>query len=85
MVVFYRKTIDYYRLSAKPLNKTFSISENSGYRLSAILHKLDVGRIMKSILLRQELLDNPEFISVMQSYGTYLKMENRITDFQIFN
>ncbi|UQD57353.1 sigma-70 family RNA polymerase sigma factor [Flavobacterium sp. K5-23] len=64
------KVIDYYRLSARTTKQNFSISENSGYELSeAIFTKIgcwenyDINPIWDQEV---ELLDNPEFNSVMQ-------------------
>jgi RNA polymerase sigma-70 factor (ECF subfamily) len=61
--------IDYYRLSARTTKKNFSLTENSGYELSdGLLIVMDAGKIMISAVWdqEQELLDNPDFNTVME-------------------
>jgi RNA polymerase sigma-70 factor (ECF subfamily) len=64
------KVIDYYRLSAKTTKQTFSITEDSGYELTDGL--FNKGGCWKNEELNlvwnqeEELLDNPEFNTIMQ-------------------
>ena len=65
------KVIDYYRLSARTTKKNFSLTENSGYELSDGL--FNTYGCWKSNDINaawdhdQELLDNPEFNSIMEN------------------
>jgi RNA polymerase sigma-70 factor (ECF subfamily) len=65
------KVIDYYRLSARTTKKNFSLTENSGYELSDGLFNSygcwksnDINAAWDQ---DQELLDNPEFNSIMEN------------------
>ena len=65
------KVIDYYRLSARTTNKNFSLTENSGYELSDGLFNTygcwksnDINAAWDQ---DQELLDNPEFNSIIEN------------------
>jgi RNA polymerase sigma-70 factor (TIGR02943 family) len=65
------KVIDYYRLSARTTKKNFSLTENSGYELSDGLFNTygcwksnDINAAWDQ---DQELLDNPEFNSIMEN------------------
>ncbi|WP_339919879.1 sigma-70 family RNA polymerase sigma factor [uncultured Flavobacterium sp.] len=64
------KVIDYYRLSARTTKKNFSLTENSGYELSDGLFNNygcwknnDINAVWDQ---EQELLDNPDFNTVME-------------------
>ena len=64
------KVIDYYRLSARTTKKNFSLTENSGYELSDGLFNSygcwknnDINSVWDQ---EQELLDNPDFNTVME-------------------
>jgi RNA polymerase sigma-70 factor (TIGR02943 family) len=64
------KVIDYYRLSAKTTKKTFSITENSGYELSDGMFNeagnwkdTEINTVWNEEV---ELLDNPEFNTIMK-------------------
>lgn len=65
------KVIDYYRLSARTTKKNFNLTENSGYELSDGLFNSygcwksnDINAAWDQ---DQELLDNPEFNSIMEN------------------
>lgn len=64
------KIIDYYRKSNKTTKQTFSISENNGYEISdAIFNQLGCWNDFNINPLweqDEELLDNPEFNSLME-------------------
>ncbi|OAB25291.1 RNA polymerase sigma-70 factor, ECF subfamily [Flavobacterium fryxellicola] len=65
------KVIDYYRLSARTTKKNFSLTENSGYELSDGLFNTHgcwkTNDINAAWDQDQELLDNPEFNSIMEN------------------
>lgn len=65
------KVIDYYRLSARTTKKNFSLTENSGYELSDGLFNTygcwKSNEINAAWDQDQELLDNPEFNSIMEN------------------
>ena len=65
------KVIDYYRLTARTTKKNFSLTENSGYEISdGLFNKYgcwktnDINAVWEQ---EEELLDNPDFNSVMEA------------------
>ncbi|MGJ8591736.1 MAG: sigma-70 family RNA polymerase sigma factor [Aquaticitalea sp.] len=65
------KVIDYYRLSAKTTKKTISMSEDKGYEITEGFFDANENWKNRSInpiwKQNEELLDNPEFNSVLQN------------------